>query len=243
MAQPIIRGIHAVGAVDIIYKFNGPGNILKVPKGVIEIPKSATENVSQIYTGDGLKVAGFRLDSEFLRANPQIASSFVIPLLGGGGAAITNNNRTGSLVLNCTHVSSPNTGSDKNAIKMYSGSGFGVKDWEGGNVDAYDLVLIAQIQQAQVGGDSAGATLSIQFTFNNIVTTLNFEGCTVASVDPIGLSGNDAVNYNVTFNYLNWAVKYGLPTTAEDAKEEPWFFTETAEDGTQTTKRSDKTTD
>lgn len=216
MSQPIIRGIHAVGAVDIKYRFNGPDSKLKVPTNVIKIPDKEGKPITEIDTQNGLPIAGFRLDSEFLRANPQIASSFVIPLLGGGGVAITNNNRTGTLVLNCTHVSSPNTGSDTDGAtvaRMYTppSDSFGVKDWDGNNTEAYDLVLIAQVQQAQVGGDSSGATLSIEFTFNNVTTNLNFEGCTVASVDPVGLSGNDAVNYNVTFNYLNWGVQYSKP--------------------------------
>ena len=226
MSQPIIRGIHAVGAVDVVYRYNGNGNILTVPKGVIKIPlKDAAEPgyVTSINTAEGLMISGFRLDSEFLRANPQIASSFVIPILGGGGVAITNNNRTGTIVFNCTHVSSPNTGGDKNAIKMYSTAGMGVHDWEGNQVDAYDLVLIAQIQQAQVGGDAAGATISIKFKFNDIETCVRFEGCTVASVDPLGLNGNDATNYNVSFNYLNWKVEYGLPVSSENATVIPWF--------------------
>ena len=74
--------------------------------------------------------------------------------------------------------------------------------------NVYDLVFLAQVQQAQTGGDSEGATIKVKFDFCGLTTTISFEGCTIASVDPIGLAGNDAVNYNVSINYLNWTCEY-----------------------------------
>ena len=43
-------------------------------------------------------------------------------------------------------------------------------------------------------------------------TVIQFDGCTIASVDPVGLSGNDAVNYNVAINYLTWDCYYDVET-------------------------------
>lgn len=225
MSQPIIRGIQAVGAVDIWYVYNSADGHL--PLGNIKIAGQD----KYIDTSQGIKIAGFRLDGEFLRAVQQVASSVQVPILGGGAVALTNNNRSGQLTINCTRVSTPTTEQLKYAtdIKddegnvihkagdpigpaygaMMAGSGIGVDQ----DVTAYDLTLIAQAQQAQSGGDSVGATITVSFQFNGLYTNIIFEGCTIASVDPIGLSGNDAVNYNVAINYLNWKVDYSAAAT------------------------------
>ncbi len=189
MSQPIIRGIQAVGAVDIFYTFNGPNNALSA---------AHIQGVDTV-TANNIPVAGFRLDGEFLRAMQQIASSATIPILGGGGVSLTNNNRTGTLSLTCTKVSTPSTTGE-----MLSGAGVGPV----GEDKVYDMVLLAQLQQGQDGGDAYGATIKVVFKFSGKETTVTFDGCTVASVDPLGLAGNDAVTYNVTFNYLNWTCKY-----------------------------------
>lgn len=209
MAQPIIRGIQAVGAVDIIYHYNSADGKLKLPS-TIRLNDNAGGNVddNSIETGAGVSVCGFRLDGEFLRAVQQIASSVQIPILGGGAVALTNNNRSGSLSINCTKVSTPNgSGSDSNPYgamyKPVNSAAIGTDDPR-----AFDLVFLAQVQQAQPGGDSVGATLSVIFEFCGLRTVVSFEGCTIANVDPIGLAGNDAVNYNVGINYLNWTVEY-----------------------------------
>lgn len=211
MAQPIIRGIQAVGAVDIKYGYNGNGGILTLPAEVMKLGNLAT---SQIDTSGGVNVAGFRLDSEFLRAVQQIASSVQIPILGGGAVALTNNNRSGTLSINCTKTSTPTTADGADTGSMHKGANLGPK----GDVTVYDLVFLAQVQQAQPGGDSEGATIKVVFDFCGLTTTVSFEGCTVASVDPIGLAGNDAVNYNVAFNYLNWTteVSKSKGTVGED---------------------------
>ena len=184
--QPIVRGIQAVGSVEVLYKYNSADNKLPVPSNLFKGLVSEIDT-----TSGGINVAGFRLDSEFLRANPQIATSLVVPILGGGGVALTNNNRSGTLVLNCSKVSTPTHDGDMQ-----------------GNEDYYDMVLLAQIQQGQTGGDSVGADITIKFDFCGRQTTICFESCTVAAIDPVGLAGNDIVNYNVAFNYLNWWVEY-----------------------------------
>lgn len=198
--QPIIRGIQAVGGVDIIYRYNSADGKLKIPKAF------HAGNVTEIDTSDGIAIAGFRLDGEFLRAVQQIASSVVIPILGGGGVALTNNNRTGTLNINATRVSTPDL-SATGGGKMLKGTGFGPV---AADANVYDLTFIAQLQQGQDGGDSVGSTIAICFDFCGKTTVVQFDGCTIASVDPVGLSGNDAVNYNVAINYLTWDCYYDV---------------------------------
>lgn len=202
--QPIIRGIQAVGGVQIKYVYNTSNGYLPIPKSF-----QVGEEVTYIDTSAGLDIAGFRLDGEFLRAAQQIASSVVIPILGGGGVALTNNNRTGTLNINATKVSTPDL-STEGAAPMLSSGGIGPKD----GATVYDLVTIAQIQQGQEGGDSVGATISVGFDFCGKTTIIEFIGCTIASVDPIGLSGNDAANYNVAINYLDWTCYFDQNTVS-----------------------------
>lgn len=212
MSQPIIRGIQAVGAIDVIYRYNSADGKLKLPSTIrLNNNEGAGNDTQEIDTGSSVSVCGYRLDGEFLRAVQQIASSIQIPILGGGAIALTNNNRSGTLNINCTKVSTPNgSGTSDNPLgAMYKPEGAAI-----GSDDprAYDLVFLAQAQQAQAGGDSVGATISVAFTFCGLRTVISFEGCTIASVDPLGLNGNDAVNYNVSINYLNWTVEYNKPT-------------------------------
>ena len=198
--QPIIRGVQAVGGVDILYRYNSTYNKLKVPSSF------HAGNVTEIDTTGGIAIAGFRLDGEFLRAAQQIASSVVIPILGGGGVALVNNNRTGTLNINATRVSTPDLSSEGGG-KMLKGTGFGPVS---AKAKAYDLTFIAQLQQGQDGGDSVGATIAVCFDFCGKTTIVQFDGCTIASIDPVGLSGNDAVNYNVVINYLTWDCYYDV---------------------------------
>lgn len=214
MSQPIIRGIQAVGAVDIKYRYNGNGGKLRLPTNVMKIGNKTDEESNTIDTSDGVDVSGFRLDGEFLRAVQQIASSVQIPILGGGAVALTNNNRSGTLNIGCTKVSTPSPAENQEQSigEMYRGNGLGpIK----GSNKVFDLVFLAQTQQAQKGGDSVGATIQVIFQFCGLYTIIGFEGCTIASVDPIGLAGNDAPNYNVSINYLNWTIEYSLPEDKE----------------------------
>ena len=226
VTQPIIRGIQSVGSVSVKYEYNGGDLVL--PSSLMRIGENDSTTID---TRGGVQCAGFRLDGEFLRANPQIDSSFMVPILGGGAIALTNNNRSGVLNLRTTRVSSPSasgttetrvvtvtdpeTGATISSAErtyvsgkvgaMESGQGIGPTDT---STPYYDLTLLLQAQQAQTGGDSLGSTITIVFEFNGTVTTLCFQGCTVANIDPVGLSGNDAVDYNARINYLNWTVGY-----------------------------------
>jgi hypothetical protein len=197
LAQPVVRGIEAVGSVIITYQYNGNGNILKLPLGW-----SGIDN-GQIDTTTPVNVAGFRLDSEFLRAAQQISSSMMIPILGGGAVALTNNNSSGTLTINSTRVSTP----DKGSGKMFTA--------DGDILDAYDIVLLAQCQQGTEGGDSAGATITVSFEFNGATTSFTFSGCTIAQVSPLALAGNDAPNYSVEINYLYWTQTFSASTVVK----------------------------
>lgn len=221
--QPIIRGIQAVGQVKVLYRFNLTDNgqqfYMPIPENLIQIlnAKGDVPN-KQIPMGTtGVEVSGFRLDSNFLNAVQQISSSAVIPILGGGGVALTNNNRTGSITFTCAKVSTPVYGNegpgqtnDLPAGRMFGGDaqGIGIRDKR----IAYDMVTLAQIQQAQPGGDSVGANVLIGYEFCGKKTQLIFEACTVADVAPLTLSGNDAATYNITMNYLNWSMKHNVQT-------------------------------
>jgi hypothetical protein len=190
--QPIVRGIQAVGSVSINYKYNSEDGNLPVPPGI-----SFASGITAIPTGNsgaGVEVAGFRLDSEFLRAVQQIATSVMIPILGGGGMALTNNNRTGTLTINCSRVSTPLPAADMSGLAN--------------GAIAYDLVLLAQCQQAAAGGDSLGSTIIVTFQFSGKTTKVIFDHCTIAKVDPLALAGNNVPSYGVEINYLNWNCEF-----------------------------------
>lgn len=229
MSQPIIRGIQAVGAVTIQYQYNSSDHKLVLPTNVMQL--GGNPNNSSIDTSGFVSVAGFRLDGEFLRAVQQIASSVQVPILGGGAVALTNNNRSGTLNINCTKVSTPSPDEEVYESDVYdetsgqklhsagelkstglgsmlSGNGIGPV----GGERVYDLTFLAQVQQAQSGGDSVGATMRVSFQFCGLYTVIEFQGCTIASVDPIGLAGNDAPNYGVAINYLNWTANFSSST-------------------------------
>jgi hypothetical protein len=209
MGQPIVDGIQAVGSVTITYKYNASNGQLNIPTTF----KDAGKRGAFIDTKAGINLAGFRLDSEFLRATPMMASSFMTALLGGGAVALTNNIRAGTFSLNCTKCAAPVF-----SAKDTNGWGFSATDEGAGNEGIfYDFVFIAQCQQATPGGDSVGATIEASFEFKGVTTKLIFEGCTIATVDPIALAGNDLPNYNVSVNYTRWKMDIGAVPTAPAA--------------------------
>jgi hypothetical protein len=202
MGQPIVRGIQAVGSVDITYLYN---------EGDLPIPDTirfggSTGGVIPMNNGAGVQCVGFRLDSEFLRAVQLIASSATIPILGGGGVSLTNNVRAGTLNINSSRVGSPRVQGETplGSINSSDAAKVGVA----GNVVAYDLVILAQCQQAAAGGDSVGATIFVSFDFAGRGTKITFEQITVANVAPIALAGNNLSDYQIQLNYLNWTVDF-----------------------------------
>ncbi len=54
--QPIIRGIQAVGSVQILYKYNSSDNKLPIPSAI----KFGDGKTNTIDTAGGIPVAGFR---------------------------------------------------------------------------------------------------------------------------------------------------------------------------------------
>lgn len=244
-SQPIIRGIQAVGSVQVYYFYNG--GTLTLPSSLIKVGANTDASISFDSTKDPLGVVctGFRLDSDFLEANQQVASSVQIPLLGGGALALTNNNRSGTLRITTTRVGEYSASEDdattvqlyskdqdeagnvtynEAAKQVYAGSGVGslvanetahTGVLGAGTHKYYDLTFLLQAQQAQVGGDSQGATITIVFAFGSTNTVVQFQGCTVANIKPLGLSGNNAVDYGAEINYLNWTVHHS--TENEDA--------------------------
>lgn len=206
-AQPIIQGIEAVGSVSITYKYNA--DTLAIPS-VMQLNDDNGGTTDSIDMSSAVECTGFRLDSTFLDANPQIASSFMIPMLGGGAVALTNNNRSGTLTINTTRVSLP-TG-DGSMPKVGTDSSVGFVSSSDTVMDAYDLTFLLQCQQGTTGGDSVGSTITIYFKMGNRSVVFQFLGCTVASIKPLALSGNDAVDYAAQINYLNWTVAYNSDT-------------------------------
>lgn len=203
--QPIIQGIEAVGSVSIKYRYNSSDGSLPIPTSVIQVNGTETKSIAT-GTGTGVECTGFRLDGTFLDANPQIASSFMIPMLGGGAVALTNNNRSGTLTINTTRVSLPTTEGKIPTIGTDSSVGFIASSDT--VMEAYDLTFLLQCQQGATGGDSVGSTITITFKMGSASVVFQFLGCTVASIKPLALSGNDAVDYAASINYLNWTVAY-----------------------------------
>ena len=123
-------------------------------------------------------LTGFKLNSNYLDSQQAIDNSFIIPLLNGGSIQITNDNTCGSIMVTAIRT----------ATKLSSG----------------DIVAIASAQRSVSGGDSIGATITVQFAFNDVSYSIQFYNCTVAQCKPVTLAGNDAPDYQVRFNYSHW---------------------------------------
>lgn len=123
-------------------------------------------------------LTGFKLNSNYLDSQQAIDNSFIIPLLNGGSIQITNDNTCGSIMVTAIRTST----------LLTSG----------------DIVAIASAQRAVSGGDSIGATITVQFAFNGVTYSIKFYNCTVAQCKPVTLAGNDAPDYQVRFNYSHW---------------------------------------
>lgn len=203
ISQNIITGIQTVGQVKVKYRYNSSDRILQASAGM-----------TNVNTTGGIELAGFRLDDDFLQANPQIASSLVVPILGGGGIALTNTNRSGQLTLSCVRAGTPANPTDKKGFLASTGAS-SVLDSKGTEVQTiYDPIMIAQMQQAQEGGDASGADIIVAFGFNDNIVQLQFTGCTVAQSGIIHLAGNNVPGYGVVWNYLNWGVAYNISEVA-----------------------------
>ena len=123
-------------------------------------------------------LTGFKLNSNYLDTQQAIDNSFIIPLLNGGSIQITNDNTCGSIIVSAIRT----------ATALASG----------------DVVAIASAQRKVAGGDSIGATITVNFSFNGVQYGIKFFNCTVAQCKPLTLAGNDAPDYSVRFNYSHW---------------------------------------
>ena len=123
-------------------------------------------------------LTGFKLNSNYMDSQQAIDNSFIIPLLNGGSIQITNDNTCGSITIVAIRT----------ATKLESG----------------DIVAIASAQRKIAGGDSTGATITVQFNFNGTSYSIAFYNCTVAQCKPLTLAGNDAPDYQVRLNYSHW---------------------------------------
>lgn len=205
LRQNIVTGIQTVGQVQVKYRYNSSDHALG--------PAAGFKN--GIATDGGIELAGFRLDDDFLQANPQIASSLVVPILGGGGIALTNSNRSGQLVLSCVRAGTPADSTSAAGAYLESNGAASVKDSNGADVTTvYDPITIAQVQQGQDGGDACGAEILVAFGFNGHNVLLQFHGCTVAQSGILHLAGNNVPGYGVVWNYLNWGVAYKVSTVS-----------------------------
>lgn len=64
---------------------------------------------------------------------------------------------------------------------------------------AGDMVKIANFLRR--AGDSVGGTIRISQEVNGKNEAVTFNGCTVKSVPPLNIQGNDASDYQVVWNY------------------------------------------
>jgi len=133
---------------------------------------------NKLDAGSSVALTGFKLNSNYLDTQQAIDNSFIIPLLNGGSIQITNDNTCGSMIINAIRTDT----------KLTSG----------------DIVAIASAQRKVPGGDSIGADIIVSFSFNNTLYKVQFFNCTVAQCKPLTLSGNDAPDYSVRFNFSHW---------------------------------------
>lgn len=134
--------------------------------------------VSQYVDTRGVEqVSGICWGRDFVSAEQLVRSAELRPVLGGAVTAV-NTIRAGTL-----HIS-------------------GILD---DGKDFYNIVNLAMTQQAQTSGDSCGATLLFQWNVGKRYISIQFERCTVASIEPIRISQDDAT-HSITWNYLNWKI-------------------------------------
>jgi hypothetical protein len=157
--------------------------------------------------GNTVALSGFKLNAEFISTAQTVPNSVLIPLLGGGSVQLTNDNKSGSISFAVTRTAKTGESDDYISMTGVDDVGNPTEITDAGNVDGtlgWDLVSLALQQINLQGIDSSGATISCSTSFNGVPFTLNLEGCTVVSCEPIRLAGNDVPTYNVVFNYHTW---------------------------------------
>ena len=139
---------------------------------------TGTGTNNTLTAAQAVTLTGFKLNQTYLDTAQAMDNSYIIPLLNGGSIQLTNNNTAGSITISAIRTST----------MLTSG----------------DIISIAQAQRAVSGGDSVGATITVSWSFNGTQYKINFYNCTVAQCKALTMSGNDAPEYAVVFNFSHW---------------------------------------
>lgn len=161
-------------AADYIVQATGESTI------TYSYPKDLSIGNDTLNANTGVTLTGFKLNSQFIDTAQALQNSVLIPLLNGGSIQLTNANKAGSITFSVIRVGA-NLDSDNNKC---------------------DITAIADAQRSI--GDSIGATITVAWNFDGKSYSIAFKKCTVVDTPPLKLAGNDAPDYNVTFNYATW---------------------------------------
>lgn len=161
-------------AADYIVQATGESTI------TYSYPKDLAIGNDTLKANTGVTLTGFKLNSQFIDTAQALQNSVLIPLLNGGSIQLTNANKAGSITFSVIRVGA-NLDKDNNKC---------------------DITAIADAQRSI--GDSIGATITVAWNFDGKSYSIEFKKCTVVDTPPLKLAGNDAPDYNVTFNYATW---------------------------------------
>lgn len=139
-------------------------------------------------------VGNFKLQTQYVDTKQTIPNSVVVPLLAGGAISLTNTQKAGTLTFSAVRCKKVNAYATATAAE-------GVFPVDLGSAD---IVTLASLQVES--NDSTGATIAFSLVFNGVVLNIIFEKCTVNTVTPLRLAGNDVPTYEVSFNYTNWTL-------------------------------------
>ncbi len=124
-----------------------------------------------------IPIKGIKLDETFIATAQMIETSKRVPFIDGSTGALVNAVTAGQITFRCARV--------------------------GTTVQSGDLPLMAAYIQKI--GDQLGSTITISYTMNGILETWTFYGCTLVSVPPLILAGNDIPIYDVVFSYDDYS--------------------------------------
>jgi len=126
--------------------------------------------------GTAISLQGFKQDQQFFDSIQIMDNSKVIALVGGSTATLTNAVKAGTFTFNCVRIST--------------------------DILQGDVVLIALTLQSLA--DSTGGLLRITYGLNGGTEAITYTQCTLKTVPPLKLAGNDLPDYPVVFNYGNY---------------------------------------
>ncbi len=122
--------------------------------------------------GNPVTMVGYKLEGAMVETAQYIDSSKVVPLIRGS-VSITNENDSGTLTITSTLT-------DKNAR-------FGD--------------LVAYVRKLKAAGSSLPLTVKITQDVNGETLSWEFISCTVKSVAPLHIAGNDVADYPIELYY------------------------------------------